>query len=134
MKKSLLIFIFVFGLMLTSGCMGENIPELTVTADSKEVEVRLSSYSWKGTETSVIDPVKVAEEMKATLVSESTNIEWRISEKADSYRFSTWNGKEWINHKEIDFPSNKGRTIHMVIAEWDNQDYVNYLFVTELVY
>ncbi|MFS0749304.1 hypothetical protein [Oceanobacillus sp. 1P07AA] len=132
-KRQFLIFIFVFGIMLTTGCMQKEIPELTVTADGKEVEVQLSSYSWNGTETSVIDPVEAAEEMKTIVVSETTNLEWTISDEADSYRFSTWSGEEWIDHKEINLPIEKGRTIYMMVAEWGNGDYANYLYVIELV-
>ncbi|WP_424475502.1 hypothetical protein [Oceanobacillus kimchii] len=132
-KKQLLIFIFVFGLTLTTGCMREEIPELTVTADGKEVEVQLSSYSWKGTETSVIDPVEVAEDMEAIVVSETINLAWTISEEADSYRFSTWSGKEWIYYEDINLPIEKGRTTYRVVAKWNNGDYANYLFVIDLV-
>lgn len=146
-KKYLFAIVMLF-LFIVVGCSSkikEEPPEAIVKINNETIEIVKGTYQWetKGlfSNNSVIAdaaaPFQIAEDMKAKIVEQSSvaNIEFNDGSQPQ-LRAYLWEeekrGAELpLNQHQIILPSEKGKYVIEINAEWSNGD-SSYTFVVEV--
>ncbi|MFJ8244771.1 hypothetical protein [Peribacillus asahii] len=147
-NKKYLFAIAMLFLVIVVGCSSkikEEPPEAIVKINNETIETVKGTYQWetKGlfSNNSVIAdaaaPFQIAEDMKAQIVEQSSvaNIEFTDESQPQLYAY-LWEeekrGAELpLNQHQIILPSEKGKYVIEINAEWSNGD-SSYTFVVEV--
>lgn len=146
-KKYLFAIILLF-LIIVVGCSSETTeepPEAILKINDENIETVKGTYQWKSkglfsNKTIIADaasPFQIAENMKAEIIQQSSlaNIEFNDGSQPQlhAYMWEEENRGEalLVNQRQITLPSEKGKYIIEIHAEWTNGD-SSYTFVVEV--
>ncbi|MEK4486246.1 hypothetical protein MHH81_11750 [Psychrobacillus sp. FSL H8-0484] len=154
--KHLILLIIVFSSLWITGCSNETNkegevkenefpPSMTglIRINETEYEMIVGNYKWEikqGLETQVVQtdaasPYQIAENVKAIIIEESSNIKIEIEGNPEiSVYLWNENGREKevkVDKNQLSVPTSKGQYIYEVLAKWSNGE-VSYTFVIEI--